>query len=393
MGYNRHHEGGLGKSWGGLLLLAGLALLAWNEYHHVNMQLLFHEATQSLVILTDTTRIDPANEGKLLYFDGWAMVGEEPHDSLYGVGGHYLSVQRHVQYYQWEEQQESRNYTNGGHNRREYYYTYYKGWINDTIDSENFHDNGSYNHKNFTLVPVYNSTTYSNGAQIIGYELDHELIDSASTLPLGAGMLDPHSDAMRAALHSTTDYGKIPYQLLGDTIYYGEDPAHPAIGDVRVTFCLTPECHAWVMAQADGHRIRPFRSSKDYWVTFCRFSNHPLDPEDELIEEARAQKWLLWLLRAIGWIMVVRGIRHFFDWFKRLLDPIPVLGSIFGVGINAISGVVGTILSVLVIGGTYVILRPWLGFTILGVTLGSILIANILHRRAHRPVPPPLPPC
>ena len=128
-------------------------------------------------------------------------------------------------------------------------------------------------------------------------------------------------------------------------------------------------------------------------MTFCRFSNHQLDPEDELIEEARAQKWLLWLLRAIGWIMVVRGIRHFFDWFKRLLDPIPVLGSIFGVGINAISWVVGTILSVLVIGGTYVILRPWLGFTILGVTLGSILIANILHRRMHRPVPPPLPPC
>lgn len=390
MGYNRHNEGWLGKTWCSTLLLAGLALLVWNEYHHVNMQQLFHEATQSLVIVTDTTRIDSDNEGKLLYFDGWATVGDEARDSLYGIGGHYLSVQRKVEYYQWEEQQESRQSTQGGRNRREYYYTYHKGWVSDTIDSEMFHDNGSYNHKNFTLVPVYKTTAYSRGAKIICYELDHELIDSARTMPPGAVTLDSHSDALRAALDITTGNGKIPHQLLGDTIYYGEDPYRPAIGDVRVTFSFTPECHAWVMAQAHGNQVRPFHSTKDYWVTFCRFSNHQLDPMDEINGEATAQKWLLWMLRVIGCIMVVRGIRHLFDWIGRLLTTIPVLGSIFGAGISAISWIVGTILSVLVIGGAYVVLRPWLGFTILGITIGSVLIANIFYRRAHRPVPPPL---
>ena len=68
--------GGLGKVLGLPLLLAGIALLVWNEYHQKHVAVLFDEAEQSLTALNDTTRINPEYEGCMLYFDATMHIGD-----------------------------------------------------------------------------------------------------------------------------------------------------------------------------------------------------------------------------------------------------------------------------------------------------------------------------
>lgn len=267
------------------------------------MQRLFSEATDNLVLLDDTTRIDPANEGKLLFFDGWARVGDEPSDSLYGVGGHYLAVRRDVRYFQWVEHQEREEYrdADGARVKARIYYSYTREWGKDPVNSDQFHASAAVSRKNFVLVSVRSSSTaYSRRAHITCYELHHELIDSAVAQPADSLAFALSSDTFQRALDSTTRHGAVTCHLIDNTLYYGNDPDYPQVGDVRVTFTLTPECHAWVMAQAHGSEVRPFKSSKDYWVTFCRFSCHQIDPENELSDEAHAQNILLWVLRVLG---------------------------------------------------------------------------------------------
>lgn len=87
----------------------------------------------------------------------------------------------------------------------------------------------------------------------------------------------------------------------------------------------------------------------------------------------------------------MHGIRHLFGWLERLTGLIPVLGPVVSAGVGALSWVVGTIVSLLVIGAAYIVLRPWLGVTIVGGIVAAIVVASVLYRRAHRVVPPPLP--
>ena len=54
-------------------------------------------------------------------------------------------------------------------------------------------------------------------------------------------------------------------------------------------------------------------------------------------------------------------------------------------------GAAATIIALLTIGLAFILVRPWLGWTIVGVIVAGLVGGSILYRRLHRPTPPPLP--
>lgn len=382
----------LSKALGLPSLLAGIALLAWNEYHQAHVGRLYDEAEQSLTALTDTTRVDPALEGKMVHFDAWALVGDSVCDSLYGVGGYFLAVERKVEYHQWVQHQTPEEYFDREGNkqvRTRYYYEH--EWCDKPVDSEKFHNEARQNYRNFALTDVTSTTAYSPGAHIGPYELSHELVDSAAAAPPGSVPFDSGTARFQAAVDSTTRHGEVLCHLMGDTLYYGDHPYSPIVGDVRVIFLFRPACHAWVMAQPHGNVLRPFHASDDYWFTFFRFSDKQFDPEVVIDQERWGQKWLRWSLRVLGWLLIVWGIKGIFSWLVGFFRRIPIIGPVFELGLSAVAWVAGTILALLTIGVAFIVVRPWLGWTITGLLLIGLVGGSILYRRAHPVVPPPLP--
>ena len=53
------HSSWVGKTLGLPLLLAGIALLVWNEYHQMRVKRLYDKAEASLTVLDDSTRVNP----------------------------------------------------------------------------------------------------------------------------------------------------------------------------------------------------------------------------------------------------------------------------------------------------------------------------------------------
>jgi len=384
--------GGLGKVLGLPLLLAGIALLVWNEYHQKHVAVLFDEAEQSLTALNDTTRINPEYEGCMLYFDATMHIGDTVADPLYGNGGHFLAVNRKVQYRQWVEHQESEQYTDSDgdtHTRTRYYYM--QEWADKPVDSEDFHGKGSYRYKNFVLTDISSVKTYSQGASMGPLFLHHQLIDSVPAAPEGSVPLDVDDATFMAAIDSTTHHGAVTCSLMGDTLYYGNHPYAPIVGDVRVVFSYYPSCHVWVMAQQHGDQLRPYQTEDGYWFTLCRLNTKQFEPKDVFEYERSGQKMLRWTLRILGWLMIVWGIKQVFGWFVGFIRRIPILGPVIEAGVGAIAWVIGTLLALLVIGVTFIWVRPWLGFTILGAIIVGLVGGSILYRRTHPVLPPPLP--
>ncbi len=374
------------------LIFGAIALLVWNENHHVHAVRLFAEAGANLTELLDTTRIDPANEGKLLHYGATARAGKAVSDPLFGFGGHFLGVERKVEYYQWVEHQydERRKDENGTYTVT--HYEYVLEWSPKPVDSEKFQGNAPRNNKNTTLLVIDSHKTYSQGAKFGPYLMHPELIDSIQPMKTDLEFLNQNNRTYKHSIDSLTQHGKIPHHLFSQSVYFGEYPSSPEVGDVRVTFIYRGEGKYFTSAQAHGDTLQPYRCSDGYWLTYCRFTPTDFDPSEDIAFEIWGHKWLVWSLRIIGWLMLVGGIKQLLGVVRRLVGSIPVLGTVARIGINLFSWVFGTLLAVTTIAVTFVVLRPWLGLTILGALVLSVVLYHLYYRRKHPVVPPPIPP-
>lgn len=380
----------LGKSIGLPLFFAGIALLVWNEVHHVHVNKLFDEARSSLTIVTDTVTRDAANEGRMIYMDAWALVGAPAYDDLYGTGGDYLTVRRKVEYKQWvEHRRDVRTKDSDGNTRTKTYYDYSQEWTLEPVNSSDFHKSG---HDNYVLVQIPQFKAYSRGASFGPYKLSHELLDSALALPHWAVSLDTRSAKFLAAMDSTSHDGSVKWEVSGDTIYYCNVPGLHLLGDVRVTFEYAPSCHACVMAQPRGEELHPFQASDGYWYTFARFHPQAFDPAEAIDFEVWGNKWLVWSLRVIGWLMLVGALHNMLDWVFGFLNRVPVLGWGARAVESVVSWVLGTVIALIVIAGTLLFLHPLIGAVILGALALGYWLLRHCFRHSDAVLPPPLKP-
>ena len=93
------------------------------------------------------------------------------------------------------------------------------------------------------------------------------------------------------------------------------------------------------------------------------------DPTTENVEiiddETEVNNFFLWILRIVGTLIVIGGLKGIFDFITTLLKIVPFIANIIGWGIGVVCTVVGVAWSLVIIAIAWLFYRPLLGISLL----------------------------
>ena len=369
--FQRISESFAGIATGFVLIAVATWLLWWNEGRTFKTAGAIGEAELVTQDVPDISRVDPALEGKVIHATGRAVTDEVLHDSVFGVSINAISLKRKAEYYQWREdsRKESRKKLGGGEETVTTY-TYSREWVSHPIESTNFHD-PDYRNRNTTLANVEPSTTWASTVTFGAYTLPDFLKHSiGGAQPMTLQSVDVRSVA---GLLNTERKASEMVHVSGSTVYLGKNPAYPQIGDVRVTFEQTPPADVSIIAQVIRNTFEPFTASNGY--TFSRLTMGTAGMA-KMFEGARSDNAVMaWVLRVIGILLAVGGLRMVFRILSVIADVIPILGTIVGAGTGFVAFVLGLAWSLVVIAVAWVRFRPLLAGGLIAVAVALLAMS------------------
>ena len=350
----------LGESFAGIatgFVLIALAtwLLWWNEGRTFKTAGAIGEAELVTQDVQDISRIDPSLEGKVIHATGKADTQDILSDPIFGVEANAISLKREAEYYQWEEhaKKETRKKLGGGEETVTTY-TYSKNWVHSPIDSNSFHD-PDYKNRNIIIADIEDSTLWAPVVTFGAYTLPDFLKHSISgAVPMTLESVDIQN--VRSIMSVPNDPSLDVVHVSGSTVYLGRNPGTPRIGDVRITFTQTPPAEVSIIAQVIRNTFEPFTASNGY--TFSRLTMG-MAGMAKMFEGARSSNnTMAWILRVVGVLFVVLGLRMIFRPLSVLADVIPILGTIVEGGAGVVAFLLGLAWSLVVIAIAWVRFRP-----------------------------------
>ena len=350
-----------------ILVLGSIILLWWNEGRAVEaIRALDRGAKQ--VVEAQANAVDPAKDGKLIHLSGTMEAKSPARDTAFGVGAdNLLRLKRTVEMYQWVEHKESHSRKNlGGSETTETTYTYRKEWSEQPHDSSRFHEAGG--HAN-PQMPVRSATLDAQDARLGAYKVDRAVLDAVSAFTA----FDPGQPT------------NLPsgYRKDGDTLYRGDDPAAPAIGDIKVHYTAVPaQTMSVVAAQANG-ALAPFADGGGYKIGLAEPGVVPANVMFK--EKAHEESVLTWVLRAVGFVLMLIGFCLMASPLGVVLGVIPLFETLAEAGAFLMALIVSVPLTLIVIAAAWIAHRPLIG---VGLAVVGIGLAFLL-RKLHRPRPPP----
>ena len=409
---------------GFLLFIAGTALLWWNEGRAVKTEKMLDEAGSAYVEMENPNKKDASLEGELICGTAMATTEDSLSDAQFGIGAKAISIRRTVEYYQWvEHAQEERKDKLGGKEEIKTTYSYTKEWVSRPIESAQFKD-PAYQKKNMVLATFENDEQYAENVSFGAYKLNESLIRSISSregidlaiaedllkqfdrntqtayerfygvqktnqqpaqqpaqqsaIPDSVMALLPDSvkavldslkavnDSINIAMANADNKKDLEYvHQASNVLYFGRVPGSPEVGDVRVTFEQVVPAKVTVMAVVDGDSFKPFKAKNGK-----RFQTLVMGKKsgDEIIDSAKsANSTMLWILRLVGILMVIGGLKGIFGFIETILKVVPFIAGIFGWGVGVVCTIVGIAWSLIVIALAWLFYRPLLGIALLVV--------------------------
>ena len=366
-----------------LLFCIGTALLWWNEGRAVKTEKMLDEAGSAYVEMENPNKKDASLEGELICGTALATTEDSLIDKDFGVGAKAIALTRRVEYYQWvEHAQEKREDKLGGKEVTTTTYTYTKEWTSRPVESAQFKD-PAYQNKNTVLTTVEEAEQYAENVSWGAYKLNESLIHSIRSnegldLAIAEDLLKQLdksaqtayerfygvNDSINKAMAAAENKKDLEYvHQAGNILYYGRVPGSPEVGDVRVTFEKVVPAKVTVMAVVDGDTFKPFKAKNGK-----RFQTLVMGKKsgDEIIEaQKEANNMFLWILRIVGILMVIGGLKGIFGFLETILKVVPFIAGIFGWGVGIVCTVIGVVWSLIVIAIAWLFYRPLLGISLL----------------------------
>ena len=366
-----------------LLFCLGTALLWWNEGRAVKTGKMLDEAGSAYVEMENPNKKDASLEGELICGTALATTEDSLIDKDFGVGAKAIALKRNVEYYQWvEHSQEKKEDKLGGKEVTTTTYTYTKEWTSRPVESAQFKD-PAYQNKNMVLTTVEDAEQYAENVSWGAYKLNESLIHSIRSnegldLAIAEDLLKQLdksaqtayerfygvNDSINKAMAAAENKKDLEYvHQAGNILYYGRVPGSPEVGDVRVTFEKVVPAKVTVMAVVDGDTFKPFKAKNGK-----RFQTLVMGKKsgDEIIEaQKEANNMFLWILRIVGILMVIGGLKGIFGFLETILKVVPFIAGIFGWGVGIVCTVIGVVWSLIVIAIAWLFYRPLLGISLL----------------------------
>ena len=394
-----------------LLFCIGTALLWWNEGRTVKTEKMLDEVGGNYVEMENPNKKDASLDGELICGTALATTEDSLSDAQFGVGAKAIALHRRVEYYQWVESSEEKSEDKlGGKEVTTTTYTYSKKWVSTPVESSEFKD-PAYQNKNTVLTTVDESDQYAENVSFGAYKLNETLIHRISSSegldlaisedllkdldknaqvayerfygtkktaskaveqPAETTVLSDSAKAVADSLKAVNDsiiknaVNKKDFEYVhqaGNVLYFGRVPGSPEVGDVRVTFEKVVPAKVTVMAVVDGDSFKPYKAENGK-----RFQTLVMGKRsgDDIIEaDKEANNMWLWLLRGVGVLLVIGGLKGIFGFLETILKVVPFIANIFGWGVGVVCTIIGVAWSLIVIAIAWLFYRPILGITLL----------------------------
>ena len=351
---------------GGIILfIAATVLLWWNEGRAVKTTKMLNEAQGAYVEMENPSKIDPALDGELVHATALATTQDSLVDARFGFGATAISLQRSVEYYQWVEHAESKSEDKlGGKEVTTTTYTYTKEWVSSPVQSSEFKD-PEYQNKNMVLTTVDPQTQWAENVTFGAYKLNPALSHSISSrepvqLAIDESILKDLNDGIsRIQKKDSLNY----VHQDANVLYIGRVPSSPEVGDVRITWEKVVPAKVTIISQVDGDTFKAYKAKNG--KTFQTLVMGKKDASEIFDSEHSSNKMLLWVLRILGVILVIAGLKGIFGFLETLLKVVPFLANILGWGVSLVCSVVGLVWSLIVIALAWLTYRPVLGISLL----------------------------
>jgi hypothetical protein len=343
-----------------VLFLVAFPLLFWNEGRAVKQYKTLKEGG-GVVVSVAANEVDTANAGKLVHVTGKASTDATLADAAFGVSVNAIKLRRVVEMYQWSESSRSKEEKEvGGGTETTTTYTYSKTWSDRVISSADFKEPAG--HQNPGAMPYMSIEQVADGVSVGAFTLPAFLVDQINRyepLPISSDTKLPEAVRGKAKVH---DSG----------LYMGADPASPQVGDVRIRFAIAKPGDVSVIARQVGNTFEPYQTKAGGNIGLLKMG---VLSAETMIQQAQASnKVLTWILRLVGFILMLIGLSAILKPLSVLADFIPFLGNIVGAGTGLIAFLLAGVLSLITIAVAWIVFRPLIGILLIVATIGLIVL-------------------
>jgi len=385
---------------GFVMFCLATALLWWNEGRAVKTDKMLNEAEKVCVDMENPNKIDPAMEGELVCASALATTEDVLTDDKFGFSETAIGMNRRVEYYQWVEHEETKREDKlGGKEVSTTTYTYSLQWTFSPVNSSNFKD-PAYQSRNYTLAQVDDNEVWAENVKFGAYKLPESLFHHMSSsqpvvlnlnndllaqldkscrdidLRINGRAVTTNSKPVEAVPDSvkTVISDSIPQDnkvdldyvhQQGNVLYIGRTPAAPQVGDVRVTFEKVVPAKVTIIAKVKGDTFTKFKAKNG--KTFQTLVMGVQDSAEIFQSEHDANNTLLWILRIVGIMLVIAGLKGIFGFLETLLKVVPFLAGIMGWGVGVVCTIIGIVWSLIVIALAWLFYRPLIGIALLAL--------------------------
>ncbi len=351
---------------GVVLFLVAFPLLFWNEGRAVKTAKSLTEGANS-VIAIQADSITPANNEKLVYLTGNAKTDDILKDSKFGISENGIKLTRSVETYQWEEDVDSRSEKKlGGGKVTKKTYSYDKVWNSSLIDSSDF-KNGE-GHQNPRSVEFESKTFLADTVTIGAFELSDNLknrIKNAKSIALDINTLP-------ALLKDKTS-------IQGNFFMIKKDKSKLSIGDQRISFKIVKPADISIIAKQVEDTFESYTTSVGGSISLLEMG---IVSSKAMFEKVEAENAMLsWILRLVGFILMVIGITLILKPLSILADIVPFIGSIVEFGSLLIALVVAAFFSIITIAIAWIFYRPLLGIGLIVVAIAICAVAYFMKNK------------
>lgn len=226
-----------------IIVLAAVGLAAYAWLRHRDAAPVTATATSNPPLTADaplavaSDKIVPSHEGRTISVDGTLEVRTPARDTQLGVTADAVMLMRYVEMHQWYEQ------CAGGQCE------YKKVWSPQLIRSEKFREKEG--HKNPERIPLQTARFSAGDVRLGAFRIDAATIGNfrlSAALNTQPVAFPVTSSALPANL-------AISFRDFNGALYGGNDPAHPAIGDVRVSYRIIPATDVHLTGIQRGDRL------------------------------------------------------------------------------------------------------------------------------------------
>ena len=369
---------------GGLLVfIIGTGLLWWNEGRTVRTAKAIGDAASHVESVADVSKVDASLNGKLIHASAFADTKDTLTDDMFGVREQAIKLDRKVEYYQWVEHSQTKKRDKvGGGEETITTYTYEQKWVDKPVNSAEFKD-PQYQSANKVLSEVEEREELAQHVTFGAYTLPESLVGSISgSEPVEVRMTEEQRFTWDERLHMLRPKVNTETSLVhtsANTVYLGLSPNSPQVGDVRVTFTKVPPADISLIAQVDGSTFKAYRAKNGQ--SFSRVQMGTVSA-DEMILQARSENNLwAWVLRLVGVLLIVIGLKGMFGLLPMLFKVLPFLGSIVDAGVGLVSWIFGLAWSLIIIAIAWLVFRPIIGISLLVLAIAGIVF---LKRRGKK---------